>query len=259
MKTRGLVIFDAFNTLVTAHQDSAGTFLTGLAHAGIEATSTMLEELQKASEGFDHSAWSESRETYIDWAQQTLRLASQAGVDTELAPCVVPALEQLHQGRMVAMPGAADCLRELAAAGFAIAVCSNWGWDLEDDLHDTGLVAEIDVLISSARIGVRKPHPRIYQSTLDTAGFGAEEAVFVGDSLRTDALGPQSAGICAVLLTSVATNAFSGRQAASLAAVSDLLIDRDGPVRAAEPTTNGGHHDGPLSPPTDRADDPRLY
>jgi putative hydrolase of the HAD superfamily len=225
MKTRGLVIFDAFNTLVTARRDSGETFLAGLAAAGVEATYQMLARLQAASEGFDHSAWSGSRQAYVDWTTQTLRPASRAGVDTELAPCVVPALEQLHQAPMVAMHGAADCLRKLRSAGFAIAVCSNWGWDLQDDLHNTGLLWDIDILVTSAQVGVRKPHPRIYRSTLDRTGFAAEDAVFVGDSLRTDALGPQSFGIRSVLLTSAPTDAFSGPQAASLAAVSDLLID----------------------------------
>jgi hypothetical protein len=46
---------------------------------------------------------------------------------------------------MTALPGAVACLRTLRAAGFAIAVCFNWGWDLQDDLQGTGLVGEIDV------------------------------------------------------------------------------------------------------------------
>jgi putative hydrolase of the HAD superfamily len=242
MKTRGLVIFDAFNTLVTARQDSTGTFLTGLANAGLEATFAFLAQLYAASEGFDHSAWSGSRRTYVDWATETLRLASRAGVDAGLAPCIVPALEQLHQAPMVAMSGAVACLRKLRAAGFAIAVCSNWGWDLENDLHDTGLAGDIDVFVTSARTGVRKPHLRIYQSTLDLAGFTAEEAVFVGDGLRTDALGPQSAGISSVLLTSEATGAFSGPQVSSLAEVPDLLTGGEHAVPA-----NRSDHPGHLS------------
>jgi HAD superfamily hydrolase (TIGR01509 family) len=225
MKTRGLVIFDAFNTLVTARQDSADTFLAGLVQAGLEATASMLARLQAASEGLDHSAWSGSRQSYVNWATETLRIAGHAGAGTEVAPSIVPALEQLHQAPMIAMPGAVACLRKLRAAGFAIAVCTNWGWDLQADLDGTGLIEEIDVLVTSAQTGFRKPHPRIYQSTLGLAGFAAEEAVFVGDTLRTDVLGPRSAGIRSVLLAPVAVDAFRGPQARSLAAAADLLID----------------------------------
>jgi hypothetical protein len=68
MATRGLVIFDAFNTLVTAHHESRTTFLAGLSRAGLAASAALLAELQVASEGLDHSAWSGSRDTYVAWA-----------------------------------------------------------------------------------------------------------------------------------------------------------------------------------------------
>jgi putative hydrolase of the HAD superfamily len=227
VNTRGLVIFDAFNTLVTARRGSRRTFLAGLAEAGLHVTDSVLAKFQLASEGLDHSAWSACRETYVQWAADTLSRVGRAGVslDDDLAPAVVPALEQLHQAPMVAMPGTAACLGELKAAGFAIAVCSNWGWDLETDLEVTGLTGDIDVLVASARAGCRKPHPRIYRSTLELAGFSAKDAVFVGDNLRTDVLGPESVGIRSVLLASRAPRTFGGERAATLAAVSRLLTD----------------------------------
>lgn len=50
MNLWGIVIFDAFNTSVMARQDSEGTFLAGLAKAGLEATASALARLQAASE-----------------------------------------------------------------------------------------------------------------------------------------------------------------------------------------------------------------
>jgi putative hydrolase of the HAD superfamily len=224
-----LVIFDAFNTLVTARPGSSATFLDGLTRAGLDASPSLLAEFQAASEGLDHTAWSASRQSYVEWATATLRTVREAGVlaESDLGGWVVPALEQLHQAPMVAMPGAGSCLRTLKAAGFTIAVCSNWGWDLREDLESTGLTADVDVLVTSAQAGYRKPHPRIYGSTLDLAGFAAEEAVFVGDSLRTDVLGPEKAEIRSVLLTREPIKAFQGEQAGSLAAVTRLLLDRN--------------------------------
>jgi putative hydrolase of the HAD superfamily len=163
---------------------------------------------------------------YSRWAAETLASLAQAGADwdTELAPRIVPALEQLHQAPMVALPEAADCLAMLKGAGFGIVVCSNWGWDLAADLAGTGLLASIDVLVTSAQIGYRKPHPRIYQATLDQAGFSAVDAVFVGDSLRTDALGPQRAGIRSVLLAHDADTQLHAEQVSSLAEAARLLL-----------------------------------
>ncbi len=226
MPSRGLVIFDAFNTLVTSRRGSKQTFLAGLAQAGLNASRAMLRELQVASEGLDHSGWSGSRPAYCGWAGETLAAVAQAGGDLHdsLAPHVVPALEQCHQAAMVALPGAADCLTELRRAGFTIAVCSNWGWDLAADIASAGLAASIDVFVTSAQAGYRKPHPRIYHHTLERAGSSAQDAVFIGDSLRTDVLGPQRIGIRPVLVAAPATGQGDHEQVASLAEVPGLML-----------------------------------
>ena len=226
MRTRGLVIFDAFNTLVTSHPGSKQTFLAGLIQAGINASTDMLATLHAASEGLDHSEWSSSRQAYCEWAAETIASLAQAdaALDADLAPRVVPALEQLHQAPMVALPDAAACLAMLKRAGFTIALCSNWGWDLAADLADTGLTGWIDVPTTSAQAGYRKPHPRIYQTTLDLTGCSAEDAVFVGDSLRTDALGPQRVGVRSVLLARDAETQIHTEQVASLAEAARLLL-----------------------------------
>lgn len=127
---------------------------------------------------------------------------------------------------MTALPGAVECLRTLRAAGFAIAVCSNWGWDLQDDLQRTGLVGQIDVFVPSAQAGFRKPHPQVYRSTLARAGFAAEHAVFVGDGLNTDVLGPRRVGIRSVLLAKADVDTYHGPRVGSLAAAAELIIAR---------------------------------
>jgi putative hydrolase of the HAD superfamily len=226
VRTRGLVIFDAFNTLVTSRPGYQETFLAGLTAVTEHASADLLMTLQAASEGLDHSGWSTSRRVYSEWAAGTLASLAQSGaaLDTELAPRVVPALEQLHQAPMVALPDAADCLALLKDAGFTIAICSNWGWDLAADLAGTELMGWIDVPLTSAQAGYRKPHPRIYQATLDRAGFSAADALFIGDSLRTDALGPQRAGIRSVLLARDAEEQIHPEQVASLADAARLLL-----------------------------------
>lgn len=226
MRTRALVIFDAFNTLVTSRPGSKQTFLGSLIQAGINASEGTLTRLHAASEGLDHSQWSGSREVYCGWAADTLASLARVGADMDgdLAPWVVPALEQLHQAPMVALPDAADCLAMLKQAGCTIAVCSNWGWDLATDLAGTGLTGWIDVLVTSAQAGYRKPHPRIYQATLEATGHSAEDAVFIGDSLRTDALGPQRVGIRSVLLARDAEPQIHTEQAASLGEAARLLL-----------------------------------
>jgi hypothetical protein len=88
----------------------------------------MLADLQAASEGLDHSRWSDSRAAYCGWTTETLAAIAQADAGLgaalgrvpaadlvgQLAPRVVPALEQWCQAPMVALPGAADCLARLS-------------------------------------------------------------------------------------------------------------------------------------------------
>src|SRR6185437_12932711 len=145
---------------------------------GIRPSRAMLADLQAASEGLDHSRWSDSRAAYCGWTTETLAAITQAdgalgavlgrvpGADLvgQLAPRVVPALEQWHQAPMVALQGAVHCLATLRQAGYSIALCSNWGWDLATDLAGTGLAGFIDVFVTSAQAGYRKPHTRIYQT-----------------------------------------------------------------------------------------------
>jgi putative hydrolase of the HAD superfamily len=250
MRTRGLVIFDAFNTLVTAHADSQDTFLAGLRRAGLDASQRLLAKLQAACEGLDHSVSSGSRQAYVRWAEDTLSRVTPTGasITAELAPRVIPALEQLHQAPMVPLPDAVACLRMLKEAGFVIAVCSNWGWDLSDDLGRTGLTAEVDIMVTSAQVGFRKPHPRIYQFTMGLAGFRAEDTVFLGDSLRADVMGPQRVGIRSILLSTDVPEGFQGERADSLGHVPRILIDHQ--TRRMPSTLTGLRAGAATRPPT---------
>ena len=62
-------------------------------------------------------------------------------------------------------------------------------------LDEAGLTSRVDFAVTSARAGVRKPHPLIFRRALDLAGVGPAEAMFVGDSWEADVGGARSAGI----------------------------------------------------------------
>jgi putative hydrolase of the HAD superfamily len=66
---------------------------------------------------------------------------------------------------------------------FQVAVLSNAATDLEQHiLHDKlGILHRFDLVVNSARVGVRKPDPAIYHLTLDRLGIAPHEAIFVDD------------------------------------------------------------------------------
>lgn len=56
------------------------------------------------------------------------------------------------------------------------------------------------MVVSSAWVGARKPHPRIYALTLRELGVAPGETVFVGDTWTCDVVGPLAAGMHPVYL-----------------------------------------------------------
>lgn len=66
-------------------------------------------------------------------------------------------------------------------------------------LTEFGLLDRAHVAIFSVEHGVRKPNPAIYRAALKAIGADPRDVVFVGDRVREDVRGPQSAGMRAVL------------------------------------------------------------
>lgn len=91
-------------------------------------------------------------------------------------------------------------LTALRERGLRLVVVSNWDVSLHDQLAATGLDTLIDGAISSAEVGVGKPHPDIFAHALGLAGADASGAVMVGDSPETDVAGALALGITAVLV-----------------------------------------------------------
>jgi putative hydrolase of the HAD superfamily len=63
-----------------------------------------------------------------------------------------------------------------------------------------GLDTRIDQLIASGEVGVAKPDARIFEEACAAFGVQPAEAVYVGDRLRTDAIGAARAGLTGVWL-----------------------------------------------------------
>ena len=55
--------------------------------------------------------------------------------------------------------------------------------------RESELLQLVDESIFSCEIGLRKPHPLIYQTMLERLNVPAEAVVFVGDRLREDVMG----------------------------------------------------------------------
>ena len=91
-----------------------------------------------------------------------------------------------------------DSLRE---EGLKLGLVSNAfdpGWLLRRDLEQMGIAQRIDVAVFSSEVGMRKPHPEIFERALAALGVAPERTLFVGDRLYEDVRGAGALGMTTV-------------------------------------------------------------
>ena len=195
---RTAVLFDFYGTLARATAWRA-THDEVFARHGYEPGQALQGWLSDDGlyDGQEHHEHSRSRDHYRAWELDRLRaLASRAGVGPDdLDPLVADLDAAGKEFTLTAYSEAGAALTELRHRDVVVAVCSNWDWDLDRALIATGLADLVDHQVTSARAGVRKPHPQIYEHTLARCEVAAQDALFVGDSVRCDVEGPLSVGI----------------------------------------------------------------
>jgi putative hydrolase of the HAD superfamily len=151
----------------------------------------------EGADGLEHLEHSVDRERYLAWEHARLcRLVEGCGATPADVEVVAGELfTAMKTFTLAAYDEAPDVLRQLRADGFTVAVCSNWDWDLDRAMDQAGLCELVDVAVTSARAGARKPHPRIFRHTLEQCGVAPSQALFVGDSWYPDVEGPLEAGL----------------------------------------------------------------
>lgn len=98
--------------------------------------------------------------------------------------------------------GRAGTLERFRSAGYRLGAVSNTTTSaamLDAYLQTMGLRPLFEAVVYSCEVGVRKPGVQIYCEALSRMGVEPTEALFVGDRVREDVLGPRAAGIRAAL------------------------------------------------------------
>lgn len=93
-------------------------------------------------------------------------------------------------------PEAPAAVATLHRAGFRLAIISNVisRTLVPKNLDAYGLTRYFDPIITSAGMGIRKPHPRIFVDTARRMGLAPSVCVYVGDTISRDVVGAQQAG-----------------------------------------------------------------
>jgi putative hydrolase of the HAD superfamily len=95
-----------------------------------------------------------------------------------------------------------EALDHLRARGLKLGLVSNAHFLpalMLEDFERLGLAQRMDAIVTSSQLGVRKPHPTIFERMLAALQVSPGEAIFVGDKMREDVVGPKELGMRAVL------------------------------------------------------------
>jgi putative hydrolase of the HAD superfamily len=97
-------------------------------------------------------------------------------------------------------PGAIRLLSAARARDLPVAVVSNASSDVRTMFDASPLAEFVDVLILSAEVGVRKPHPAIFLRAAAALDVPAGTCAYVGDGHDDELAGAAAAGMTAVLI-----------------------------------------------------------
>jgi putative hydrolase of the HAD superfamily len=105
-----------------------------------------------------------------------------------------------RRARYKPFPDVIPVLTELRRE-FALGLVTNGPRDLQwEKTERAGLKDCFAAIVISREVGVMKPDPRIFAIALERLGVAPAEAIFVGDTPRTDIVGAHAAGMKAVWL-----------------------------------------------------------
>jgi putative hydrolase of the HAD superfamily len=195
------IILDFYGTLARATSWARAEDL--LAERGYSLSDEAVAHFRgEGLDGTEHDEHSQSRDHYVAWQRErALAMLASSDVHPGEYEQILELLRRGNSERVIeAYPEVPGTLERLRSMGFGLAVCSNWDWDLDVDVESAGLTSSLDVIVSSAWVGARKPHPRIYRETLEKTGVSADRALFAGDTWGPDVEGPLAMGIRPVYL-----------------------------------------------------------
>ncbi len=203
-------IFDLGNTLMFLDHEwepvrrrGARDLVDFLAQGGIDVDPERFGEeyLEVRRALYERSLEEQVEYTSAYSLELTLRQSGHHDVGDELIEAALHAFFSFEEERWTAYDRAEATLRELSERGYRLAVISNATDDplIQRLVDRLGFRRWLDMAYTSAGVGLRKPHPGIFQKVLSQWDLSPSEVVMVGDTLRFDIAGAHQAGLKGVL------------------------------------------------------------
>ena len=160
--------------------------------------------------GVDHSAHSGSEEGFAE-VRALLHLGRFAAAGVEADPAVMQSIAdrlvvlEADPRHLALFQDTVPALERVRAAGLRAYIVSNHIWRLPEAVEALGLWSPgggglVEDVLTSARVGYRKPHPEIFRAAAAMAGEDPSTLLYVGDNVAHDVEGARAAGMRAVLI-----------------------------------------------------------
>jgi putative hydrolase of the HAD superfamily len=200
------VLFDWGDTLIQfayAPELVVAGHRAGLAAIGRDGLPEVDALTERFREHYEPFFWIPGTIEEIEYPGLVRRLLGDFGVeidDDELARYLEAEHSAWDPARILAAHthGLLESLRD---RGLKLGLVSNAfdpGWLLHRDLEQMGIQQRLDFSVFSSEVGMRKPHPAIFERALEALEVDAERALFVGDRLYEDVRGASDVGMTTV-------------------------------------------------------------
>lgn len=202
------VFFDVGNTLLYPYPSVSEVCREVLRSAGHDRELDSIEQVMPLVDAYyedryreDDTFWTDEGETSSVWVGMYSLLCRRLGIAEEAETLARRVYDEFGRpDRWRVYDDVFPVLRRLRERGIKTGIISNWDRRLPVLLEGLGFGDFVDVVISSAVVGLRKPDPRIFELACSTLGVAPTKSVHVGDHHYSDILGASSVGMRAVLI-----------------------------------------------------------
>jgi HAD superfamily hydrolase (TIGR01549 family) len=201
------VTFDFFNTLVF-HREGHGrgaAVMRYLAAEGIECAPWRHEILYEIFDGYDRvgspsAPPEERRRRRLAIAQRLFERLEIAASAEEVESHAAELWKLLGPEGFEVFFDVRTALEKLGAAGYRLAIISNWPKGLGHFCSELGLADYFEAILCSAEVGAAKPDDGIFVAAAARLDVDPGRILHVGDTILDDYTGASAAGFRAVLI-----------------------------------------------------------